>query len=55
MQVTKTASTQNQGTEFVVELHPLTMPRVVVSAWVRPASLDETSVLMGFTLSELEC
>ena len=55
MPVTTTASEQIQGTEFVVELHPLTMPSLVVSAWVKPASLEETSVQLGFTLSELEC
>ncbi len=55
MPVTETASEQYQGTEFVVELHSLTMPSLVVSAWVRPASLEEASVKLGFTLSELEC
>jgi hypothetical protein len=38
-----------------VELHLLTMPGVVVAAWVRSLDLKEGSVLLGFRLSELEC
>jgi hypothetical protein len=34
---------------------PLTMPGVVVSAWGRSLDLEEAGVLLGFTLSELEC
>ena len=55
MRDTRIASPQGQSSEFAVELHPVTMPGVVVSAWVRPVDWQETTVLMGFTLSALEC
>ena len=51
----KVPSLQNRSSEFTVELHPLTMPGVVVSAWVKSLDLKEASVLLGFRLSELEC
>ena len=52
---TKVPSLQDRSSQFTVELHPLTMPGVVVSAWVRSLDLEDASVLLGFTLSELEC
>ena len=55
MQDKKIPSPQEHSSEFQVELHLVTMPGVVVNAWVRPTNVKETSVLMGFTLSELEC
>ena len=48
-------SPQERSSEFEVELHLVTMPGVVVSAWVRPWNLKETAVLMGYTLPEFEC
>jgi hypothetical protein len=55
MAQTKIPSQQDRSSEFTVVLHPLTMPGVVVSAWVRSLDLKEASVVLGFTLSELEC
>jgi hypothetical protein len=55
MPETKVPSLQDRSSEFTVDLHPLTMPGVVVSAWVRSLDLEEAGVLLGFTLSELEC
>ena len=52
---TKIPSPHDRSSEFTVELHPLTMPGVVVSAWVRSLGLKEASVLLGFRLSESEC
>jgi hypothetical protein len=51
----KMPSSQEQSANFEVKLHLVTMPGVVVTAWVKPMNITETSVLMGFTLSELEC
>jgi hypothetical protein len=51
----KIPSPQEQSSEFQVELHLVTMPGVVVNAWVRPANVKDTSVLMGYTLPEFEC
>jgi hypothetical protein len=51
----KIPTRQDRSSEFTVELHPLTMPGVVVSAWVKSLDLKEASVLVGFRLSELEC
>jgi hypothetical protein len=51
----KIPSQQDRSAEFTVELHPLTMPGVVVSAWIRSLDLEDASVLLGFTLSDLEC
>lgn len=55
MQDDKMPSSQEQSANFEVKLHLVTMPGVVVTAWVKPMNITETSVLMGFTLSELEC
>ena len=55
MEESKIPSQQDQSSELAVELHSLTMPGVVVSAWVRSADPKEASVLFGFKLSELEC
>ena len=55
MEESKIPSQQDQSSELAVELHSLTMPGVVVSAWVRSLDLEEAGVLLGFTLSELEC
>ena len=55
MQDKKMPSPQEQSSNFEVKLHLVTMPGVVVSAWVKPVNRLETSVLMGFTLPELEC
>ena len=55
MAISKIPSQQDRSSEFTVELHPLTMPGVVVSAWVKSLDLKEASVLLGFRLSELEC
>jgi hypothetical protein len=51
----KIPSQQDQSSQFAVELHPLTMPGVVVSAWVSSLDVKEVSVHLGFKLSELEC
>jgi hypothetical protein len=55
MQDKKIPSPQEQSSEFQVELHLVTMPGVVVNAWVRPVDVKETGVLMGYTLPEFEC
>jgi hypothetical protein len=55
MEESKILSQQDQSSEFAVELHSLTMPGIVVSAWVRSPDQEEASVLLGFKLSELEC
>jgi hypothetical protein len=55
MQAKKIPGPQEHSSEFQVELHLVTMPGVVVNAWVRQVNLRETGVLMGYTLPELEC
>jgi len=55
MAISKIPSQQDRSSEFTVELHPLTIPGDVVSGWVRSLDLEEAGVLLGFTLSELEC
>jgi hypothetical protein len=55
MQDKKMTSPQKHRSEFYVELHLVTMPRVVVNAWVRPMNLRETGVLMGYALARFEC
>jgi hypothetical protein len=51
---TSLPTSQEQSSNFEVKLHLVTMPGVVVSAWVKPVNKTETSVLLGFTLPELE-
>ena len=55
MQDKKIPSPQEHSSEFQVELHLVTMPGVVVNAWVRPVNVKETGVLIGYTLPEFEC
>jgi hypothetical protein len=55
MQDKKIPSPQEHNSEFQVELHLVTMPGVVVKAWVKPVNLKETGVLIGYTLPEFEC
>jgi hypothetical protein len=55
MQDKKIPSPQEKSSEFQVELHLVTMPGVVVNAWVRPVDVKETGVRMGYTLPEFEC
>jgi len=50
----KIPSPEEQRSEFQVELRLVTMPGVVVNAWVRPGNRKETSVRMNFSLSESE-
>jgi len=50
----KITSPEEQRSEFQVELHLVTMPGVVVNAWVKPGNRKETSVRMDFSLSESE-
>jgi hypothetical protein len=54
MQDNKVPASQEQSPNFEVKLHLVTMPGVVVNAWVKPVNKTETSVLMGFTLADLE-
>jgi hypothetical protein len=55
MQDSKIPCPQEHTSEFEVELHLVTMPGVVVKAWVRPVNLKETGVLMGYAFPEFEC
>ena len=55
MQDKKIPSPQEHSSQFQVELHLVTMPRVVVNAWVSPVNQKETGVLMGYTLAQAEC
>ena len=54
MQDNRIPSPEEQSSEFQVELRLLTMPGVVVNAWVKPGNRKETSVRMDFSLSESE-
>ena len=54
MEDNKITSPEEQRSEFQVELHLVTMPGVVVNAWVKPGNRKETSVRMDFSLSESE-
>jgi len=54
MEDNKIPSPEEQRSEFQVELHLVTMPGVVVNAWVRPGNRKEASVRMDFSLSDSE-
>jgi hypothetical protein len=54
MQDKKIPSPQEHSSEFQVELRLVTMPGVVVNAWIRPGDPKETCVRMDFSLSESE-